>query len=62
MNVVDFRPNQLEYRKHSETVYYMEITHKETGVKVVGKGDHQYKLECDLLEKLREKLCQKQKD
>ena len=49
-------PNEYVVTTNLIKTYYINIRHKETGIEVNGKGDHDYKLECQLLEKLREKL------
>lgn len=39
--------------------YRMKITHKPTGVSVEGTGDHEYQLNCRLMQELRDKVEQK---
>lgn len=53
---IDFRPNELDTRCREETTYNMSIRHRKTGVIVAGSGDNKYALECQLLEKLRQKM------
>lgn len=54
--MLDFRPEELDTRHSSVTTHKMSITHIATGVRVSGSGPNKYALECALLERLREKL------
>lgn len=53
---IDFRPNELDTKCREETTYNMSIRYKKAGIIVAGSGDNKYVLECQLLDKLREKL------
>lgn len=54
--VLDFRPNELDVRIKEETVFHMSIRHKKTGKVVAASGENKFALECELLEKLRQRV------
>lgn len=53
---IDFRPTELDVRCVEDVTYTMSIIHKGSGMKVAGHGPNKYQLECNLLDKLRERL------
>ena len=53
---IDFRPTELVTKTKEETQFHMSIRHKATGEVVAGSSDNKFVLECQLLEKLRERL------
>lgn len=53
---IDFRPTELITKCTEEVMYTMSIIHKPTGLTASGHGDHKFKLECELLQKLRERI------
>ncbi len=57
---IDFRQTELNIKCKEETTYTMSIKHKGTGIVVADHGDHKYALECSLLNKLREKIEEKE--
>jgi hypothetical protein len=58
---MDFRNDEITVKKSSKAQYHIVIKHKATGIQVSGTGDHAYKLECELFEKLRGKLNEPRK-
>jgi hypothetical protein len=50
----------LQHVTSKKTTYTMSILHKPTGLKVEGKGDHEYQLRCKLMGDLRVKLLEHQ--
>ena len=52
----DIRPTEVETDYSEKVTHTIHIKHKETGLSVKGKGPNKFALECQLLDKLREKL------
>lgn len=59
---IDFRPTELDTRCREETTFHMSIRHRPSGILVAGSGNNRYATECNLLDKLREKLKQSEED
>jgi len=57
---IDFRPTELDLKCREDTTYNMSIRHRKTGVMVAGEGKNKYALECELLEKLRKRMKEKE--
>jgi len=53
---IDFRPTELDLKCKEETKFHMSIRHRKTGEIVAGSGNNKFSLECELLEKLRQRL------
>ena len=54
--MIELRPTEIDIRCKDETKFHMSIRHKKTGKVVAGSGENKFALECGLLEKLRQKL------
>jgi hypothetical protein len=59
---IDFRPNELDTKCKEETKYHMSIRHKKTGIVVAKTGTNKFALECELLEKLRQRMKEEEDD
>ena len=57
---IDFRPTELDMKCKEETTYHMSIRHRKTDVTASGTGENKYALECQLLEKLRQRMQEKE--
>lgn len=54
--LLDIRPTEVDLKCKEETKYHMSIRHKKTGIIVAASGDNKFSLECQLLEKIRQKM------
>jgi len=57
---IDLRPTELDVKCKTETQYHMTIRHRQSGAIASGSGENKYALECKLLEKLRERMKEKE--
>jgi hypothetical protein len=60
--LIDFRPTELDTKCKEETKYHMSIRHRKANITVAGSGDNKFTLECNLLEKLRNRMSEERKD
>ena len=59
---IDFRPTELDTRCKEETTYHMSIRHRTSGIVVAGSGNNRFATECELLDKLRAKLKEREEE
>ena len=52
----DIRPTDVDLKCKEETKYHMSIRHKKTGIMVADTGENKFALECQLLEKIRQRM------
>ena len=54
--LIDIRPTDVDMKCKEETKYHMSIRHKKSRIMVAGSGDNKFALECELLERIRQKM------